>query len=96
VAEGTGNYIFKLKPATLKPMSAKELVLKDVDYSTPADHLFEYTTKRQSEGFSDSEKHSEILKDLDFNEKDLTNTLTALQKDRVSNPVEAYMISLTP
>ena len=35
----------EMKPHALEPTNAKELILKDADYSTPQDHYFDYVTK---------------------------------------------------
>jgi len=33
----------EMQPHALMPTNAKELILKDADYSTPQDHYFGYT-----------------------------------------------------
>lgn len=35
VAQGTVSFFDKIKPRALMPMNAKELMIKDADYSTP-------------------------------------------------------------
>ena len=40
LGEGAGNFMSELKPHALAPNNAKELILKDADYSTPQDHYF--------------------------------------------------------
>ena len=35
VASGTANFLKEIKPHALTPSNAKELILKDADYSTP-------------------------------------------------------------
>ena len=35
LAEGTGRFVKKFKPSAITPESAKELLLKDSEYSTP-------------------------------------------------------------
>jgi hypothetical protein len=42
MAQGTVNFFDKIKPHALEPSNAKELMLKDADYSTPEDHYFAY------------------------------------------------------
>jgi len=42
VAAGAGNFMKELKPHALTPANAKDLILKDADYSTPMDHYFMY------------------------------------------------------
>ena len=43
LTEGTRSFLKELKPHALAPTNAKELILKDADYSTPQDHYFNYT-----------------------------------------------------
>ena len=50
MAENTGKFISKFKPLGLVPEDAKELLLKDAEYSTPQDHYFAHVqTKKQLE-----------------------------------------------
>ena len=37
-----------MKPHALHRTNAKELILKDADYSTPQDHYFSYVAKKKS------------------------------------------------
>ena len=43
VAKGTKSFIGEMRPHALIPSNAKDLMLKDADYSTPQDHYFSYT-----------------------------------------------------
>ena len=43
LAQGTKSFASEMKPHALMPTNAKELILKDADYSTPQDHYFNYT-----------------------------------------------------
>lgn len=48
LAQGTGNFLREMKPHALAPTNAKELILKDADYSTPQDHYFNYTNQNKT------------------------------------------------
>ena len=48
LAQGTSNFLREMKPHALAPTNAKELILKDADYSTPQDHYFNYTNQNKS------------------------------------------------
>lgn len=48
VAQGTGAFIKEMKPHALAPTNAKELILKDADYSTPMDHYFGYLGRHKA------------------------------------------------
>ena len=43
VKNGAGEFVENMRPRSIMPINAKELMLKDADYSTPADHYFAYT-----------------------------------------------------
>ena len=43
--QGTGRFIKDMVPHGLGRMSAKDLIMKDADYSTPQDHYFAYLQK---------------------------------------------------
>jgi hypothetical protein len=43
LAKGTKSFVNEMKPHALMPNNAKDLILKDADYSTPQDHYFGYT-----------------------------------------------------
>mmetsp|Transcript_41628 Transcript_41628/g.54833 ORF Transcript_41628/g.54833 Transcript_41628/m.54833 type:complete len:114 (+) Transcript_41628:132-473(+) len=48
VASGTKSFIEEIRPHALVPSNAKELMLKDAEYSTPQDHYFGYTQKSRA------------------------------------------------
>ena len=48
LAQGTKSFLNEIKPHALAPENAKELILKDADYSTPQDHYFNYTNHNKS------------------------------------------------
>jgi hypothetical protein len=45
--QASGRFIKDMAPHGLKPISAKDLMLKDVDYSSPQDHYFGHLQKRK-------------------------------------------------
>jgi len=47
MASGTRNFISEIRPRALIPTNAKELILKDADYSTPQDHYFGYVHRNK-------------------------------------------------
>ena len=50
LSDGTGKFIKKFKPSAIAPESAKDLMLKDSEYSTPEDHYFAHIqSKKQLE-----------------------------------------------
>jgi len=46
---GTGRFINEITPHSPMTSSAKELMLKDTDYSTPSDHYFAHLQRLKSE-----------------------------------------------
>ena len=49
VISGTSSFVNDMRPHAILPASAKELMMKDVDYSTPQDHYFAYTQRRRNQ-----------------------------------------------
>lgn len=49
--QGTGTFAYNMKPKgiTFNQDSAKDLMLKDSDYSTPTDHYFSHLQKLKSD-----------------------------------------------
>ena len=45
---GTADFLRDMKPHALHRSSAKELILKDADYSTPQDHYFNYLGQKKT------------------------------------------------
>ena len=45
LAKGTKSFIGEMSPHALMPSNAKDLMLKDAEYSTPQDHYFGYTQR---------------------------------------------------
>ena len=63
LASGTTNFIKEMRPHALVPTNAKELILKDADYSTPQDHYFGYlqrTKEKFKEGYSNEDVDEDI------------------------------------
>jgi len=59
---GSANFAREMKPHALVPTNAKELILKDADYSTPNDHYFSYVNRNK--GMLDQMKMAELKEDL--------------------------------
>jgi len=47
LGEGTKSFMREMSPHALTPSNAKELILKDADYSTPQDHYFMYVNRNK-------------------------------------------------
>ena len=45
--DGTGKFVSKFKPSAIAPESAKDLLLKDSEYSTPEDHYFAHIQSKK-------------------------------------------------
>lgn len=63
VAQGTRSFMRELTPHGLAPANAKELILKDADYSTPQDHYFGYVNRNKGalgQGASMKEVNAEL------------------------------------
>lgn len=63
LSSGAGNFMKDLKPHGLAPANAKELILKDADYSTPQDHYFGYVNRNKGaldQGASMGEVNAEL------------------------------------
>jgi hypothetical protein len=63
--KGTQTFLEHMRPRGLAPVTAKDLMLKDSDYSTPADHYFSHLNrlKTNEEGVFER-RESQILEDL--------------------------------
>ena len=48
LSAGTADFLRDMKPHALHRSSAKELILKDADYSTPQDHYFNYLGQKKT------------------------------------------------
>ena len=48
VLTGAGSFVNEMRPHAIMPANAKELMLKDADYSTPQDHYFAYTQRSRT------------------------------------------------
>jgi len=75
-------------PARLGRMSAKDLILKDSDYSTPQDHYFAHLQKMKAPGIVKETLEEKVIDELQidktalqkltYNEDDTKPKLTAL------------------
>ena len=92
LGDGTQSFIKDMKPHALTPANAKELILKDADYSTPQDHYFGYVQRTKSqmadEGLSMKqmnerlrEQELDIIRDL-YDEDQQTEASRAEAIDR--------------
>lgn len=48
VGSGVGSFVAQMRPRAIIPQSAKELMLKDADYSTPQDHYFAHLQNKKA------------------------------------------------
>jgi hypothetical protein len=74
LAQGTRNLISQFKPHALERANARQLVMTDSSYSTPADAYFGYLARRkqqqagqEAEEFSEQERarETQVLKNID-------------------------------
>lgn len=75
VAQGTIKFFDKIKPQALIPGNAKELMLKDADYSTPQDHYFAYIQRRRSQGFNEQKEAEQVMQGLDVDQDQLSKAI---------------------
>lgn len=69
-AQGSGQFVYDLQPKTAAfKGSAKDLMLKDADYSTPSDHYFSHLQRmKEDQDYTSDEKKKEILAQLNVSE----------------------------
>merc|ERR1712046_485550 len=69
--QGTGRFMYNLAPrgAAFKD-SAKELMLKDADYSTPTDHYFSHLQRmKEDDDYASKAREHDVLEGLDITEE---------------------------
>ena len=93
VASGAGSFLNEIKPHALIPTNAKELMLKDADYSTPQDHYFNYVHRNKNE-LDQGKSMSELNAELHQKEVDLIRDLYQDQAGRAES-IEAHIAFLT-
>ena len=69
-----------MTPGGLRPTSAKDLMLKDADYSTPTDHYFSYLGKVKSGELSKSEQEDRVLSTLDIDTAKFNQVVAQVQQ----------------
>ena len=80
VKAGAKNLAMQFRPLGMKPVKAKDLLIDDHDYSSPADHYFSYVNKRNTGYTYDDEK------------RDSDAVMKKLNLDEYLDPENKYMI----
>lgn len=62
-------------PHGLGRMSAKDLILKDADYSTPQDHYFAYLQKMKQPDIVKEKLEEKVIEDLNIDKSSLKQLL---------------------
>jgi hypothetical protein len=84
-----------MAPHGLGRMSAKDLILKDADYSTPSDHYFAYLQKMKQPDVVKETLEDKVIEDLNIDksslkqllvEEEVKPKLTALQQFDILTP----------
>ena len=71
--EGTGRFIKEIAPkSSTMSTDAKDLLLKDVDYSTPTDHYFQHLQKLKNDPeYANKLREDEVLSSLSISKVDI-------------------------
>ena len=56
VASGTGKFLKSFQPKAIQPPAAKDLMLKDAEYSTPQDHYFAHISSKKEATLSQEDE----------------------------------------
>lgn len=88
-AKGTSSFMSYMKPSGIRAGSAKDLMLKDADYSTPTDHYFSYLGKVKSGEIVKTEQEKHVLSKLDLDQTALAR-MVAENSEREPTFVEMF------
>ena len=82
VGQGAKAFMNDIKPHALGHTNAKELILKDADYSTPQDHYFMYVNRNKAKMDAMGFDVDDVNEDLGAQELRIINELYSDQNGR--------------
>lgn len=89
---GSTSYLQNtMSPLYSKRSSAKDLLLKDADYSTPQDHYFGYVNRQSTLSQDEVQRELKVLRDLVPEKKLFDSVIEPLVKDRNIEEQKVYL-----